>query len=73
MPPDFDFRNPKYYGTSEGFITTDEFTPLELKVLRAYEWDRINFKTSEKVEKIAKMNYMTVENLNAHIMSKERG
>ena len=66
LPLDFDFRNPKYFGTSEGFITTNEFTPFELKVLRAYEWDRINFKTQEKVEKIARMMFMTLEQLNEH-------
>ncbi|NQV49895.1 MAG: radical SAM protein [Candidatus Marinimicrobia bacterium] len=66
LPENFDFRNPKYFGTSEGFITTDEFTPLELKVLRAYEWDRINFKTPENIEKIARMMFMSVEQLNDH-------
>lgn len=66
LPEDFDFRNPKYFGTSQGFITTKEFTPFELMVLRSFEWDRINFKTPEKVAKIAKMMNMSVEQLNEH-------
>lgn len=66
LPPDFDFRNPKYFGTSQGFITTKEFSPFELMVLRAFEWDRINFRTPEKVSKIAKMMNMTTEQLSEH-------
>lgn len=66
LPEDFDFRNPKYFGTSYGFITTSEFTPFELMVLRAFEWDRINFKTPEKVAKAARLMNMTVEQLKEH-------
>lgn len=66
LPADFDFRNPKTFGTSHGFITTSEFTPSELMVLRAYEWDRINFKTPEKVEKIARLMNMTLPELETH-------
>lgn len=66
LPADFDFRNPKYFGTSQGFITTSEFSPLELMVLRAYEWDRINFKTSEKTAKMAQLMNMTMEQLQEH-------
>ncbi len=66
LPEDFDFRNPMYFGTSQGFITTGEFTPFELMVLRSFEWDRINFKTPGKVTKIAQLMNMTVEELNEH-------
>lgn len=38
-----------------GRIRTDQFTPENLAILRAYEWDRINFKTTEKKARIAKM------------------
>jgi hypothetical protein len=37
----------------KGYIKTDEFTPLELQISRAFEWDRINFATLEKCKKIA--------------------
>jgi len=38
-----------------GFIQTNEFSAADLLILRAYEWDRINFTDSEKRIKIAKM------------------
>ncbi|TAN51792.1 MAG: radical SAM protein [Methylococcaceae bacterium] len=66
LPENFSFFNPDFYGTSRGFITTKEFTPFELMVLRSFEWDRINFKTPEKTAKIAKMMNFTLEELNEH-------
>ena len=66
LPEGFDFRDPKYFGTSQGFITTKEFTPFELMVLRSFEWDRINFKTPEKIIKIAEMMNMSIDQLNTH-------
>ena len=66
LPEDFDFRSPEYYGTSRGFITTEEFTPQELMTLRAYEWERINFKTPEKTKKAARLMNMSVEQLKDH-------
>ncbi len=38
---------------NEGQIETDEFTARDLSILRAYEWDRINFATPEKRKRIA--------------------
>ena len=66
LPEDFSFFSPEFYGTTRGFITTDQFTPYELMVLRSFEWDRINFSTPEKTAKIAKMMNMTIEELNNH-------
>ncbi|MFZ2956836.1 MAG: radical SAM protein [Candidatus Ozemobacteraceae bacterium] len=66
LPENFTFFNPDLFGTSRGFITTKEFTPFELMVLRSFEWDRINFKTPEKIAKIAKMMNFTLEELNEH-------
>ena len=63
LPEDFSFENPKYYGFGKGLLTTDEFTPFELEVVRAFEWDRINFKTEEKKAKIARMCGITMEEL----------
>ncbi len=63
LPSDFDFENPKYYGFGKGLITTSEFTPHELEILRAFEWDRINFKTEEKKKKVAEMCGITIEEL----------
>lgn len=66
LPETFDFRSPDYFGTSRGFITTEEFSPFELMILRAFEWDRINFKTEEKTKKIARMMNIPLAELNAH-------
>jgi len=46
-----------------GKIRTDEFSPQDLAILRAYEWDRINFKTPEKRKKIARMMRISEEEL----------
>jgi hypothetical protein len=59
LPADFDFRDPKYLGYAQAFIATDEFTPFELMVLRAFEWDRINLH-SERTAKAARMMNMTL-------------
>jgi anaerobic magnesium-protoporphyrin IX monomethyl ester cyclase len=66
LPPDFSFTDPKYLGFAQAFIATDEFTPFELMVLRAFEWDRINFSTPEKTAKAARMMNMTLEELAEH-------
>jgi len=66
LPSDFSFLDERFFGYCEGFISTDEFTPEELKVLRAYEWDRINFSTPEKIEKAAQMYMTTADKLNEH-------
>lgn len=66
LPDNFDFRNPEFFGKCHGFITTKEFTPFELMVLRAFEWDRINFKTPEKIAKVAGMMNMTFEQMQSH-------
>ncbi|MBU0599674.1 B12-binding domain-containing radical SAM protein [bacterium] len=46
-----------------GRIKTDEFTPQDLTILRAYEWDRINFSSSEKKKKITAMMNISEEEL----------
>lgn len=54
LPDDFDFYAENTYATADnsvGKITTDEFTPEELVMLRVFEWDRINFATEEKRKK----------------------
>lgn len=46
-----------------GQIETDEFTASDLSILRAYEWDRINFSSLEKCEKTAQMMHISVQEL----------
>lgn len=64
LEPGFDFANFEFFGFGHGSITTEEFTPTELQIVRAFEWDRINFKSKEKALKIAEMNCITMEELN---------
>lgn len=66
LPPNFNFIDYKQMGYCQGVISTPEFTPGELMVLRAYEWDRINFSTPSKTEKVAKMYCMTIDELSDH-------
>jgi radical SAM superfamily enzyme YgiQ (UPF0313 family) len=66
LPEDFSFLDPRFFGFAEGFITTEEFTPFELKVLRAFEWDRINFSTPEKIARVARLYCTTPEKLHEH-------
>ena len=61
LEPDFNFSDFRFFGFGHGSITTDEFTPQELQMLRAIEWDRINFRTEEKRKKIALMNSISLE------------
>lgn len=82
LPEGFNFED--FYGFGKGVITTPEFIPLELQIVRAYEWDRINFKTQKQKEIIARMHGITLDqleiwrketrrNLGLHIASADRG
>jgi len=66
LPDDFTFLDPKFFGFGAGHLTTEEFTPFELAVLRAFEWDRINFSTPEKIERVARLYNTSVEALREH-------
>lgn len=48
----FDSKNLRW---STGQIETKDFTADDLTILRAYEWDRINFSDAEKRKKTAQM------------------
>lgn len=65
LPKDFSFYNEKtYYGFALGHITTDEFTPQELMIIRSFEWDRINFTDSLKRKKFCEFKGMSEKKLN---------
>ena len=64
LPPNFSFTDPDFSGWCQGFLSTEHFTPRELMILRAYEWDRINFSTPEKIKKAAKIYSLSIEELN---------
>jgi len=63
LPQDFNFENFDFYGFGRGVIRTKDFSPFELQALRAFEWDRINFKTEKKKKKIAEMIGVSLEEL----------
>lgn len=50
-------------GYTKGVISTDEFSNLDLEILRAYEWDRVNFKTPDKIARIAIMEGVTCKEI----------
>lgn len=67
LPEDFTFfKDDINFGFGKGNITTDEFTPMELEVLRAYEWDRINFSTPKKIARACRIMNITEEELQEH-------
>ena len=47
-----------------GRISTSQFTPKDISILRAYEWDRINFTDPKKLQKTADIMGITLEELN---------
>jgi len=63
LPDNFDPL--EFYGFGKGLITTEEFTPDELQVLRAFEWDRINFPPNKDNSKIAGMLGITLQELDS--------
>lgn len=67
LPENFTFYEDDInFGFGKGNISTDEFTPNELAVLRAYEWDRINFSTPEKRKRACRIMNITEEELQEH-------
>lgn len=63
LNPKFSFFDDTHLGSCVGYLETDEFTPKELETLRAYEWDRINFSTSEKRKRACRILELTEEEL----------
>ncbi|MBU2574022.1 MAG: B12-binding domain-containing radical SAM protein [Elusimicrobia bacterium] len=56
----FDFDNIKWGSAG---ISTNEFSAKQLTAARGLEWDRINFSSLEKKDKIAKMMHISLEEL----------
>jgi radical SAM superfamily enzyme YgiQ (UPF0313 family) len=50
-------------GWRYGRISTLEFTPKDISILRAYEWDRINFTDARKRQKTAEIMGVTIKEL----------
>ena len=63
LPDDFDIEKNLTSGYSKGMICSNEFTSNELEILRAFEWDRINFSTPERKKTISRMEGISIEEL----------
>ena len=63
LPGDYIKNISGYSGYGKGLITTKEFTPFELQVLRSFEWDRINFSSEKRKKVIMRINGITREEL----------
>lgn len=62
LPPDFDMDTVAW---GKSVMATDQFTPDQLRILRAFEWERINFATPEKRAKLARMMGLTLQEVDA--------
>ncbi|MBI3793701.1 MAG: radical SAM protein [Nitrospinae bacterium] len=60
LSKDFDFSD---IGWGLAAISTEEFSVAQLTILRAFEWDRLNFTNEEKRAKIARMMGVTLDEL----------
>ena len=63
LTKEFDIEEGTTSGYAKGLISTSEFTPSELEILRAFEWDRINFSTAERRQTIARMQGISIPEL----------
>lgn len=63
LPKDFDIEESSTSGYAKGLISTTEFTPSELEILRAFEWDRINFSTAERRETVARIEGISIQEM----------
>lgn len=63
LPQDFEFYRDDALGFAHPVIETEEFTARELQMIRCLEWDRINFKTPEKARRYARVNQMSLDEL----------
>ncbi|MDR1740928.1 MAG: B12-binding domain-containing radical SAM protein [Synergistaceae bacterium] len=63
LPNGFRFRDFEYVGFGAAMLETDQFAKTELEILRAFEWDRINFSTPEKKAKVASYHGLTPDEM----------
>jgi radical SAM superfamily enzyme YgiQ (UPF0313 family) len=63
LPSDYIKNISSYSGYGKGIISTDEFSPFELEVLRSFEWDRINFLNKQRKGAIARICGITMQEL----------
>lgn len=64
LPKNFQFDERFFVN---GLVKTDEFTPAELQILRAFEWERINTSTPERRERAMRVLRVSKEELNEYL------
>ncbi len=57
-------KNAKSVWTVGGVLKSDDWSTDDLTILRAYEWDRINFRDPKKLKRTADRMQITVKELN---------
>ncbi len=63
FPKNYDFYTNDYLGFANPTMSSEHWTANDLKLLRVMEWDRINFKNEEKKKRYARVNELTLEQL----------
>ena len=63
FPADYDFYTDHYLGFANPALETEHWSKLDLKMMRVMEWDRINFRTPDKIARYARVNGLTVEQI----------
>ncbi len=58
-----EFNPTSNVGYTSGIINTSEFTSKELEILRAFEWDRINFSSPTRRKAVARIQNITLDEL----------
>lgn len=61
FPKDYNFYTDHYLGFANPTMSTEHWSASDLKMIRVLEWDRINFKSKEKAIRYAKVNELTLE------------
>jgi radical SAM superfamily enzyme YgiQ (UPF0313 family) len=72
LPEGYDIEQAALAGYAQGLISTDEFTPFELEILRAFEWDRINFGTEKRQMAIARIEGVSLQEIKTWRMTTRR-
>ena len=63
FPADYDFYTSDYLGFANPTMNSKDWTARDLKIIRVMEWDRINFRTEEKKKRYARVNELTIEEI----------
>ena len=63
FPKNYNFYTDQYLGFANPTMDTEHWSAQDLKMIRVLEWDRINFKNEDKRKRYAKVNEITLEEI----------